>query len=49
MFINSEELIYFQISKVPDLNSQTQFVITFTVEVCAIKFMDIVISGLTFV
>ena len=42
LFINSEELIYFQISEVPCLNSQTQFGITFTIEVC------IVISGLTF-
>ena len=42
LFINSEELIYFQISEVPYLNSQTQFIITFTIEVC------IVISGLTF-
>ena len=28
LFINSEELIYFQISEVPYLNSQTQFIIT---------------------
>ena len=46
--INSEELIYFQISEVPYLNSQTQFAITFTIEVDVIKFMVIVISGLTF-
>ena len=48
LFINSEELIYFQISEVPCLNSQTQFVITFTIEICVVKFMAIVISGLTF-
>ena len=48
MFINSEELIYFQISEEPYLNSQTQFVITITVEVCVVKFMVIVISELTF-
>ena len=48
LFINSEELIYFQISEVPYLNSQTQFAITFTIEVDVIKFMVIVISGLTF-
>ena len=42
LFINSEELIYFQISEVPYLNPQTQFAITFTIKVC------IVISGLTF-
>jgi hypothetical protein len=47
LFINSEELIYFQISRVPYLNSQTQFIITFTIEV-GIKFMFIVIFGLTF-
>ena len=33
LFINSEELIYFQISEVLLLNSQTQFIITFTIEV----------------
>ena len=49
MFINSEELIYFQISEEPCLNSQTQFVITFTIEVCVVKVMAIVISGLTLV
>ena len=35
-------------SEVPCSNSQTQFVITFTIEVDVIKFMVIVISGLTF-
>ena len=49
LFINSEELIYFQISEILRLNSQTRFVITFTIEVCVVKFMVIVISGLTFV
>ena len=48
LFINSEELIYFQTSEVPCLHSQTQFIITFTIEVAIIKFVDIVISGLTF-
>ena len=47
-FINSEELMYFQFSEVPYLNSQTQFIITFTIEFCGVKFMVIVISGLTF-
>ena len=42
LFINSEELIYFQIFEVPCLNLQTQFIVTFTIEVC------IIISGLTF-
>ena len=42
LFIKFEELTYFQISEVLYLNPQTQFVITFTIEVC------IVISGLTF-
>ena len=46
--INSEELIYFQFSEVPYLNPQTQFIITLTFEVCVVKFMFIVISGLTF-
>ena len=46
LFINSEELIYFQISKVLRLNSQTQFIMTFTFGVC--KILVIVISGLTF-
>ena len=32
MFLNSEGLIYFQISEVPDLNSETQFIITFTIK-----------------
>ena len=49
LFINSEGLIYFKISEVPDLNSQTQSVIAFTVEVCVVKFLDVVIFGLTFV
>ena len=35
--MNSEELIYFQISEVPCLNSQTQFVITFTIEIDVVK------------
>ena len=48
LFINSKELIYFQISEVLCLNPQTQFIITFTFEVGVIKFMVIVISGLTF-
>ena len=48
LFINSEELIYFQISEVSYSISQTQFIITFTIEVCIIKIMGIVISGLTF-
>ena len=48
LFINSEELIYFQISEVPCLNSQTQFVITFTIEVDVVKVMVVVISELTF-
>ena len=47
--VNSEELVYFQISEILRLNSQTQFVITFTIEVCVVKFTVIVISGLTFV
>ena len=47
-FINSEELIYFQTSEVLHLNPQTQFIITFTIEVCVVKFVFIVISGLTF-
>ena len=47
LFINSEELTYFQISEVSYLNSQTQFIITFTIKV-GIKFMVIVICGLTF-
>ena len=42
LFINSKELIFFQISEVPYLNTQSQFAITFTIKVC------IVISGLTF-
>ena len=42
LFINSEELIYFQTSEVFYLNSQTQFAITFTIKIC------IVISGLSF-
>ena len=46
--INSEELIYFQTSEVLHLNPQTQFIITFTIEVCMVKFVFIVISGLTF-
>ena len=46
LFINSEELIYFQTSEVLRLNSQTQFIIIFTFEVC--KILVIVISGLTF-
>ena len=46
--INSEELTYFKISKVPCSNSQTQFIITFTIEVGVIKFVVIVIFGLTF-
>ena len=45
---NSEELIYFQTSEVLRLNPQTQFIITFTIEVAVIKFVVIVISGLTF-
>ena len=48
LFINSEELIYFQFSEVPYLNSQTQFIITFTIEVRVIKFVFIIISGLAF-
>ena len=48
LFINFEDLIYFQISEVPYLNPQTQFIITFTIEVCVVKFVFIVISGLTF-
>ena len=46
LFVNSEELIYFQTSEVLHLNSETQFIITFTFEVC--KILVIVISGLTF-
>ena len=42
LFINSEELIYFQISEVSCSISQTQIIITFTIEVC------IAISGITF-
>ena len=34
LFINSEELIYFQISEVPYLNSQTQFIITYYWSLC---------------
>ena len=34
MFINSEELTYFQISEVLHLNPKTQFKITLTIEVC---------------
>ena len=34
MFINSEELTYFQISEVLRLNPKTQFKITLTIEVC---------------
>ena len=48
LFINSKELTYFQISEVLHLNSQTQFIITFTIEVGVIKFVVIVIFGLTF-
>ena len=48
LFINPEELSYFQISEVLYLNSQTQFITTLTFEVCVVKFMFIVISGLTF-
>ena len=33
LFINSEELIYFQIFEVLRLNSQTQFIMTFTIEI----------------
>ena len=33
LFINSEELIYCQFFEVPYLNSQTQFIITFTIEI----------------
>ena len=46
MFKNSEEPIYFQTSEVLHLNSETQFIITFTFEVC--KILVIVISGFTF-
>ena len=44
LFINSEELIFFQISEVLRLISQTQFII----KVYMVKFVFIVISGLTF-
>ena len=37
LFINSEELIYFQISEVHYLNSQTLFIMTFIIEVCMVK------------
>ena len=37
-----------QIFEVPCLNSQTQFLITFTIKVCIVKFMAVVISRLTF-
>ena len=44
LFINSEELTFFQISEVLRLISQTQFII----KVYMVKFVFIVISGLTF-